>query len=188
MSINLALFASGTGSNALNLLETARTLKRVKFKLLVVDQPASPLPARVRTDFPDLNVLVCPFPAGSDLSQKRLAHEALILNELRAHEVDWIFLAGYMRIIGPTLLLPYTQSGKSRIINIHPSLLPAYPGLNAYENAFRANEKQSGVTIHRVDSGVDTGPILVQQSFERLNADTLAHFIESCTFFDQESR
>jgi phosphoribosylglycinamide formyltransferase-1 len=83
-----------------------------------------------------------------------------------------------MRIIGPTLLETYSKNGKSRIVNIHPSLLPAYPGLHAYESAYQANEKKSGVTIHRVDAGVDTGPILLQQSFERAPTDSLSDFMD----------
>jgi phosphoribosylglycinamide formyltransferase-1 len=83
-----------------------------------------------------------------------------------------------MRIIGETLLDAYSSQDESRIVNIHPSLLPAYPGLHAYERAFAAQDKNGGVTVHLVDAGMDTGPVLAQKSFPREAGDTLQSFTE----------
>ena len=178
MKIKLALFASGAGSNALNLLEVAQTLPNLQFALLVVDQPNSPLLQKVKVQFPNITVALIPSPKLPDPKENRKAHEELVLSALREHKIQWIFLAGYMRILGETLLNEYSSNGKSRIVNIHPSLLPAYPGLHAYERAFSANDEFGGVTVHLVDSGIDTGPLLKQEKFKRLPNDTLFDFIE----------
>jgi phosphoribosylglycinamide formyltransferase-1 len=178
VKLRLALFASGGGTNALNLLKTAKDLKNLSFDLLMVDQKSSPLPALVAKEYPHVLVAVIPSPEAEDAKQRKIQHEQQILSILEECKIDWIFLAGYMRIIGPTLLSAFTTHGKSRVVNIHPSLLPAYPGLHAYERAFQANEDMSGVTIHLVDSGVDTGPILFQESFERKETEDLVQFIE----------
>src|SRR5690606_6087050 len=86
--------------------------------------------------------------------------EQEITNELRKYSVDYIILAGYMRLIGPTLL----KNFPNRIINIHPSLLPAFPGKDAIGQAVQAGVKVTGVTIHYVDEGMDTGPIIAQKA------------------------
>lgn len=178
MSLRLALFASGTGTNALNLLQTARELKNVKFELLVVDQVASPLPSFVRSKYPNVKVAVIPVPLELDAKIRKLKHESEILARLKEQKIDWIFLAGYMRIVDHTLLHEYSKSGRSQIVNIHPSLLPAYPGLKSYERAFQAGDPFSGITVHLVDAGMDTGPVLAQEVFKREDTDTLAQFTE----------
>ena len=81
---------------------------------------------------------------------------------------EFIVLAGYMRLIGPTLLGEY----EGRIVNIHPSLLPAFPGKDAIGQALAAKVKWSGVTIHYVDEGMDTGPIIVQERVRLMNKET----------------
>ena len=83
MSLRLALFASGTGTNALNLLQTARELKNVKFELLVVDQVASPLPSFVRSKYPNVKVAVIPVPLELDAKIRKLKHESEILARLK---------------------------------------------------------------------------------------------------------
>jgi phosphoribosylglycinamide formyltransferase-1 len=178
VSLRVAIFASGGGTNALNLLKVAEETAGLQVAVVVVDQVSSPLPEIVQKKFPNVPVAIVPAPKAKEVENWKAVHEAMILGVLQEHRVEWIFLAGYMRLIGETLLAAYSSGNASRIVNIHPSLLPAYPGLHSYERAFEANEAVGGVTIHLVDSGVDTGPVLVQQSFERLPGDTLAHFID----------
>ncbi len=169
--MKVAVFASGTGTNALKLFEEQPKLSRIKLTLLIVDREDSPLPETVRKQFPNITVKVIP-------GQKdKTAHESQIVAELKAHQIEWAFLAGYMRILGPTLLNYFAgQNGSHRIVNIHPSLLPAFPGKDSYARAFEANVPYSGVTVHLVDSGVDTGPIVAQRSFARTKTDTLDTF------------
>src|SRR5699024_2907236 len=104
-------------------------------------------------------------------------YEEEIIKKLKRANVDWIVLAGYMRIVGETLLKAY----ENRIINIHPSLLPSFPGVDAVGQALEAGVKVSGVTIHYVDEGIDTGPIISQEPvtvFEKDTNETLQQRIQ----------
>ncbi len=89
---------------------------------------------------------------------KRANHDALMVEALRAASVDWVCLAGYMRLLTPVLVEAFPQ----RILNIHPSLLPSFPGLRAQEQAWQYGAAISGCTVHLVDEGMDTGPIVAQ--------------------------
>jgi len=166
--INVALFASGTGTNALQLLTQSLKLSRVRIPLVIVDREDSPLPEKVRALHPSVVVKVIPS------KKTKLEHETEILNVLREFSVDWIFLAGYMRILGPTLLNAF----QNRVVNIHPSLLPQFPGKDGYRDAFEAKVAQSGITVHLVDAGIDTGKILLQERFAREANDTYDSFFD----------
>ena len=85
-------------------------------------------------------------------------YDKVLIEKLKAFSIDLICLAGYMRILGEEVI----QTFKEKIINIHPSLLPAFPGLNAQKQAIVHGVKFSGCTVHFVDSGVDSGPIILQ--------------------------
>ncbi|MGX6971120.1 phosphoribosylglycinamide formyltransferase [Vagococcus bubulae] len=93
-------------------------------------------------------------------SETKEEYEKNILMMLENEKIDLIILAGYMKIIGPTLLNFY----KKRIINLHPSLLPKFPGNKSIKEAYESDDLETGVTIHLVDEGVDTGPIIYQES------------------------
>lgn len=171
---NIGLMASGAGSNALNLIEAAKSYKNVRVACLIVDTLDSPLPEIVRQKYPMLPVHRI-LPMGGLKGQERKSeHEKRILETLTTHEVSYVCLAGYMRILGPLLL----DTFRNRIVNIHPSLLPLYPGIDSYKRAFEDKVTESGVTIHLVDEGVDTGPIIFQEKFPRLETDTLADFVQ----------
>lgn len=92
--------------------------------------------------------------------------QKLLKAALLEHKVDYVVLAGFMRILTAEFIAAFADSrGFSRIVNIHPSLLPAFPGLDSYRRAFEAGVPETGVTVHFVDAGVDTGPICAQRSF-----------------------
>ena len=99
----------------------------------------------------------------------KIAYEEALLQLLQEQEIDLIVLAGYMRIIGQTLLSHYSN----RILNIHPSLLPSFPGLHGIKDAYEYGVKVTGVTVHLVDDGVDTGPIIAQEPVLILPEDSL---------------
>lgn len=101
--------------------------------------------------------------------ENKAAYEEALLQLLQEQEIDLIVLAGYMRIIGQTLLSHYSN----RILNIHPSLLPSFPGLHGIKDAYEYGVKVTGVTVHLVDDGVDTGPIIAQEPVMILPEDTL---------------
>lgn len=104
----------------------------------------------------------------------KAAYEQAIVDLLGEHQIDLVCLAGYMKIVGPTLLGAY----EGRIINIHPAYLPEFPGAHGIENAWQAGVSESGVTIHWVDSGVDTGKVIKQVRVPRLADDTIESFEE----------
>jgi phosphoribosylglycinamide formyltransferase-1 len=98
----------------------------------------------------------------------RRSHEEQVRRVLDAARPDLICLAGYMRVLSPGFVAAY----RGRILNIHPSLLPKYPGLDAQRRALEAGERESGCTVHVVDEGTDTGPILLQVRVPVLPGDT----------------
>ena len=104
--------------------------------------------------------------APADFAAKREYEEAVI-RALDEHGVSWVLLAGYMRIVGRTLLARYPR----RMLNIHPSLLPSFPGLHGQLQALEHGAKVSGCTVHFVDEGMDTGPIVGQRAVPVLDSD-----------------
>lgn len=172
----ISIFASGTGSNAIKLIERARNLAHYcKIKNLICNVEDAPIIKKAKKL--DVNVEIIP-----SKGMKREEHDHRVSQYLK--DVDWIFLAGYMRILSPVLLNKFKDNGFYRIVNIHPSLLPKYPGLNAYEKAFESKDEESGITIHLVDEGVDTGPVLLQRSFKRTS--TIHLFKEMGLFFEHK--
>lgn len=169
----IALFASGTGTNVQNLLEKAKSFKNVHISCVIVDTDSSPLPTRLKFGYPELPVYRILPDKNVAAAARKDEFETRVISKLESHGVEWILLAGYMRIVGPKLLQLY----HNRIVNIHPSLLPLYPGLHAYERAYKDGVEESGITIHLVDEGMDTGPILLQRKFPRLVDDSLEEFI-----------
>lgn len=154
---NIAVFASGNGSNFQAIIDAVKANQLdATIKLLVCDQPSAYAIERAKAEGIDCFVF-----RGKDYPNKQ-SFELEILEKLKGLDVDWIVLAGYMRLIGPTLLSGYS----SRIINIHPSLLPNFPGKDAVGQAIEAKVKESGVTVHYVDEGMDTGPIIAQKTVE----------------------
>ena len=102
------------------------------------------------------------------LEPSREAHEAKVLEALRHASVEWICLAGYMRLLSATFVAEYPQ----RILNIHPALLPSFPGLDGQAQAVEYGVRVSGCTVHLVDEGLDTGPIVVQRVVPVKDGDT----------------
>jgi phosphoribosylglycinamide formyltransferase-1 len=98
----------------------------------------------------------------------RAAHEGKVIAALREAGVEWVCLAGYMRRLSPVFVAAFP----GRILNIHPSLLPAFPGLDAQRQALEHGVRVSGCTVHLVDEGLDSGPIVVQRTVPVLDGDT----------------
>ena len=108
----------------------------------------------------------------------REAYDAALVDALREHGVELVVLAGFMRIVTPVLLDAFPQA----VMNIHPALLPAFPGLDAQRQALEHGAKIAGCTVHFVDSGTDTGPIILQAAVPIMEDDTvesLSHRISS---------
>lgn len=161
----LAIFASGTGSNFVALEQAVREGRLdASIELVVCDKPGAPVIEKAKQA--GLKTLV----QSPKSFPSKAFYEKEILKNLKACKVEWLVLAGYMRLIGPTLLENYP----SRIVNIHPSLLPDFPGLHSIEKAYEAGVEKTGVTVHLVDEGMDTGPILAQEVVPVNPNDSLA--------------
>lgn len=168
--MKIAIFASGTGTNyqAIAAAVAAGQLPQVELALVLSDRPQAPVLAKAAADHVP-TVFVDPKAYGS-----KMAFEEHVLEILQKHQIELIVLAGYMRIIGQTLLAAY----RGKIINIHPSLLPSFPGKNGIADAFAYGVKITGATVHYVDDGIDTGPIIAQETIRITPEDTLATITE----------
>ncbi|WP_410771488.1 phosphoribosylglycinamide formyltransferase [Fontibacillus sp. BL9] len=164
-SYRIAVFASGQGTNFQALLESSRAgeLGSAEIVLLVCDKPQAPVVERARQAGID-TFLFTP-----KAYARREDYEAEIVAELEKHEVDLIVLAGYMRLLTSVLVEPYA----GRMINIHPSLLPAFPGKDAIGQAWEYGVKVTGVTVHLVDGGMDTGAVVAQAAVPLLPDDNI---------------
>ena len=173
-----AIFASGVGSNALNLISYAReNAGKFSIEVLVTDKENAPVIASAKQL--GIPVEVIPFISTGSAKADKKNHEEKILSALSKYNISWVALAGYMRILSPQFLNNFYDQKlqKNRVLNIHPSLLPDFPGKDGYGDAYSAGVPFSGVTVHFVDSGIDAGPIFLQRSFERNSSDTLEDFI-----------
>ncbi len=161
--MSIAVFASGSGSNFQRIAEVAQQDRWPEpVSLLICDRPGAKVLSRAeKLLIPAYSFVPRSYPSKAD-------YEKDVLALLEKYQIKWIVLAGYMRLIGPTLLQAY----QGRIVNIHPSLLPAFPGKNAIGQAFSYPVKVSGVTVHFVDEGMDTGPIIAQVPVEIADDDT----------------
>lgn len=103
--------------------------------------------------------------------------ETKALELCRQHKVEWLFLAGFLKILSPDFLCEFKEENIAKVINIHPSLLPKYPGLGGYKKAFENGDAEYGHTIHLVTEGVDEGPILYQKKLSRKEGDSFDDFV-----------
>lgn len=153
----LAVFASGTGSNFEAIATAcASGVLEAEVVLMVCDKPGAAVVQKAE-GFGVRSFVFNP----RDYASKA-EYEAEIVRLLDGLDVDLVCLAGYMRIVGETLLAAY----EGRIVNIHPSLLPAFKGAHAVEQAVEAGVKVYGITIHYVDASLDGGRIIAQRAFE----------------------
>ncbi|MBP2000881.1 phosphoribosylglycinamide formyltransferase-1 [Paenibacillus shirakamiensis] len=179
-SYRIAVFASGQGSNFQALADAAarNELGGAEIVLLVCDKPMAPVVARAEQAGIEV-FLFQPkdYPSRED-------YEREIAAELTKRSVDLIVLAGYMRLLTSVLVEPYA----GQMINIHPSLLPAFPGVRAIEQAYNYGVKLTGATVHLVDGGMDTGPIIAQRTVTIEEGEGIAsieeriHGIEQCMY------
>lgn len=162
--MKVAIFASGNGTNFDAIANSQELIDAgLEIKILVCDQPNAP----VITKAGDLNIPV--FVNQLKDFPNRKAYEKKIIEKLSSLNLDYILLAGYMRVVTNELLSKYPN----KIINIHPSLLPKFSGLDAIQRAFDSTDRETGVTIHYIDEGVDTGPVICQKVVPILLNDTV---------------
>jgi phosphoribosylglycinamide formyltransferase-1 len=169
----IAVLASGRGSNFESIL--ASILEgRLNAEIVAVISDRAQAPVLAKAGAAGIPaIFVAPVKVASELSpnvnsesERRRFHETLILAALEPYRPQFLVLAGYMRILTPYLIEAFRcDRGYSRMVNIHPSLLPAFPGVRSYAQAFEYGVKWTGVTVHLVEVTVDGGPICAQEAF-----------------------
>lgn len=167
---SLVVFASGRGSNFRALCEAVAS-KRLSARIeALVCNVAGAACVEVASEH-GITVLEI-----ESRGRTREAHEAAVLGALEKIRCDWIVLAGYMRLFTREFIGKFhdPKSGVARIVNIHPSLLPAFPGVDAYGQALRYGVKVTGCTVHFIGEGLDDGPIVAQSVLDVRDDDTEA--------------
>ena len=166
-TLRIGVLGSGSGTNMQSILDAiaaGRLEAEVACALSDVDG-ARILERARRHGVPAYRLDAAPFKTKLDGEA-----EQRYIAALRQHGVDTVVLAGFMRMVKPGLLQAFPQ----RVLNIHPALLPAFPGLRAWEQALAYGAKVTGCTVHFVDEGMDSGPVIVQRSVAVLPGDTPA--------------
>ncbi len=162
--VKLGVLVSGRGSNLQAIIDNIEQ-GRLSAELAVVisDQADAYALERARK-----HNIAAVHVSAKGYREKRDAYDALLVKELQSRGVELVCLAGFMRIITPTLIHAFP----GRILNIHPALLPSFPGLHVQKAALEHGVKFSGCTVHFVDEGMDTGPIIIQAVVPVLDDDT----------------
>ena len=171
--MKIAVLASGSGTNLQNLIAQLHLDKNCDIEIVVVisdRKNAYALQRAKRAGIPQEIIKSQDF-------KNRIEFDAAIAKKIQDYDIDLIVLAGYMKLFQT----PFVRQFQNKIINIHPSLLPAFPGANAIADTLAYGVKVSGVTVHFVDEGVDTGPIIAQGAvpvYEDDDEETLHHRIQ----------
>jgi phosphoribosylglycinamide formyltransferase-1 len=159
----LGIFVSGSGTNMENIAVGIEE-GRIRARIMVVISDVEEAYGLVRARRHGLNeVFVDP-----DSFPDRAAYEQELIRILEENEVELVVLAGYMRLVGEG----FVQAFRNRIMNIHPALLPSFPGTSGVADALAYGVKVTGVTVHIVDEGLDTGPVILQEAVPVLAGDT----------------
>jgi len=161
--LRLGVLVSGRGSNLQAIMDAATAVKiDASVEVVISDRPqAQALEHARRNRVPAIYLNPKDYP-------NREKYDEAVVDRLRKHQVDLVILAGYMRLITSRLIGPY----KNRIINIHPSILPAFSGLHAHRQALEWGVRISGCTVHFVDESMDQGPIIIQAAVPVFEGDT----------------
>lgn len=164
--LNIAVFGSGSGSNYQAIAEAIEAgALDARIVCVISDvEDAFILERAKKFGHPGVFIDCAPFKSKMDGDAEQRA-----IDLIRRHGGDTIALAGFMRIIKPGLLRAFP----GRVVNIHPALLPKFPGLHAGQQALDAGETETGCTVHFVDEGIDTGPVIEQRKIAILPDDTL---------------
>lgn len=165
--LRLAVFISGSGSGMQALLHHQGSKPCLHETTLVFSNIAG-VAGLDKAETHDVNTVTIELDRSiTDRNERREAHERDIMTAMDDHGIEAVILSGYMRILSPL----FVRAWKGRLLNIHPSLLPKYPGAHAHRDALADDATVTGCTVHLVDEGVDSGPILAQREIEILPDD-----------------
>ena len=172
----VGVLVSGRGSNLQALIAAARE-GRLGGEVAVVISNVAEVPALDRARAAGVPAVVC-----DHRGRPREEHDRAVLRVLQDHGVDLVCLAGYMRLLSA----PFLSALSHRVVNIHPALLPAFPGVHAQAQALAYGVRVTGCTVHLVDAGMDTGPILAQTAVPILDGDDEATLRERLLLKEHE--
>jgi phosphoribosylglycinamide formyltransferase-1 len=168
MLLKLAILISGRGSNMKSILEAVKKQNIPIKPTIVISNKSTAKGLKIAKKLGVQTEVV----ESKEFQGSRTEYDYKIIHVLRKHGItpknSLICLAGFMRILSPEFIKKF----KNRILNIHPSILPAFPGLDAQRQAIESGASHSGCTVHFVDEGVDTGPIIIQKTVKIKNDDT----------------
>ena len=167
--VRLGVLISGSGSGMEALLNHQNKTQHCHHKTVLVISNKANVKGLERAESKQVQTSVVKLPKNTEGKNSRQKHEELIQTELEKYEVEVIILSGYMRILTPS----FVEKWSGRLLNIHPSLLPQFPGAHAHQDVLASGIEESGCTVHFVDSGVDTGMIIAQKSVIVYPDDTL---------------
>ncbi len=162
MTLELGVLVSGTGSN-LGAILSAISAGRLDARVRLVVSNKAEAKALDRARAAGVAAAVV---SHRDYATRN-DYDAAVVRALREAGVEWVMLAGFMRIVTPTFL----DAFRDRVLNVHPALLPAFPGVDAQQQALDYGAKVTGCTVHFVDAGVDTGPVVAQAAVPVLEGD-----------------
>jgi phosphoribosylglycinamide formyltransferase-1 len=171
----LAVFASGKGTNFAAIADAVRAAGRHGIEFLLCDVEGAPVLERARESG------IPTFPV-SYSGQAREAVEKKIVRHLERRRVDVVALAGFMKLLTPYFI----DAFKGPVVNLHPSLLPRYPGTHSIEESYGSGDEELGISVIRIDAGVDTGPVLLQKSFKRSGTESLEQIEERIHALEHE--
>jgi phosphoribosylglycinamide formyltransferase-1 len=154
--MNVAVLASGTGTNLQALLDQVHGAEGISIVAVASDKPDARALQRART----ARIAHASFPLV--VHPDRVQRDRAMADWLSERDVELVVLAGYMQLLSPEFLARFPD----RVINVHPALLPAFPGLRPVDDALAYGVKVFGVTVHFVDAGVDSGPVILQRAVE----------------------
>ena len=168
----IVILASGSGSNAEALIRFSQSSDAYSVTAVISDQPEAFVLQRAK------NLKIPSYLVAQEKAETKFQYNLKLLETVKSLNPDWIVLAGYMKLLSAEFLKTFFDSrlGQNRIINIHPSLLPLFPGKESYEKAYNSAESEFGCTIHFVDEGMDTGKIIYQTRLQKIADESFQDF------------
>lgn len=168
----IVVLASGSGSNAEAIIRYAHQHKTFEVAAVISDRPEALVLQRAKNFKIEAHVVE------KSKTESKVSFEQRLIHEIRKVQPDWVVLAGFMKLLSPEFLQNFydPETKHFKVVNIHPSLLPLYPGKGGYEQAFEAQASEYGCTIHFVDEGMDTGKIIYQERLKAIEGEDFTSF------------
>ncbi|MES2803125.1 MAG: phosphoribosylglycinamide formyltransferase [Bdellovibrionota bacterium] len=168
----IVVLASGSGSNAEAIIRFAHQYKSYEVAAVISDRPEALVLQRAKNFKIEAHVVE------KTKTETKVSFEQRLVYAIRRHQPDWVVLAGFMKLLSGEFLQNFYDSEIKhfKVVNIHPSLLPLYPGKDAYEQSFKAQASEYGCTIHFVDEGMDTGKIIFQERLKAIEDESFEDF------------